>query len=121
MSENGGFAALDIASVSRNLTTAQLGLKLSAVADLGLAKLTPRTSIAFQHVVGDTTGRTTNAFQSGGIDSGISGAALARNAAKVGLDLDFDIGAASVIAGYNGTIGGVASEHTAKVAFQLKF
>ena len=35
--------------------------------------------------------------------------------------LDFDIGAAKVIAGYTGTIGGSASKHTAKLAFQLKF
>ena len=121
VSETGGLAALDVASVSRNLTSAQLGFKLSAVANLGWAKLTPRTSIAWQHVMGDTTGRMTAGFQSGGIDYGISGAALARNAAKVGLDFDFDIGAAKVIAGYSGTIGGSASEHTAKLAFQLKF
>ena len=35
--------------------------------------------------------------------------------------LDFDIGAAKVIAGYSGTIGGSASEHIAQIAFQLKF
>ncbi|WP_309601537.1 hypothetical protein [Sphingomonas sp.] len=121
LSENGGLAALDVASVSRNLTTAQLGFKLSAVADLGWAKLTPRSTIAWQRVMGDTTGRTTNAFQSGGVDFDITGAALAHNAAKVGLDMDLDFGAARVTAGYAGTIGGVASDHTAKLAFQLKF
>ena len=120
-SETGGRAALDVGSVARNLTTAQLGLKLSTVADLGWAKLTPRTSIAWQHVMGDVAGRMDAAFRSGGIGYSIDGAAMARNAARASVDFDLDFGGAKFIAGYSGTIGGVATQHTAKVAFELKF
>ncbi len=121
LSENGGLAALDVRSASRSLTSAQVGLKLSAPANFGWGTLTPRTSIAWQHVMGDRNGQMDAGFQAGGLDYSITGAALARDAAKVGLDLALDFGGASVIAGYNGTIGGDASQHTAKLAFQLHF
>ncbi|MEO7814952.1 MAG: autotransporter domain-containing protein, partial [Sphingomicrobium sp.] len=121
VSEDGGLAALDVRSASRRLTSAQVGLKLSAVANLGWATLTPRTSIAWQHVMGDRNGQMDAGFQAGGLDYSITGAALARDAAKVGLDLALDFGGATVIAGYNGSIGGDASQHTAKLAFQLHF
>ncbi len=119
--ENGGLAALDVASTSHSLTTAQAGLKIATTANLGWAAFTPRASVAFQHLMGDRTGTMQAGFQSGGIDFDVTGATLARNSAKVGLDLDFDFGGAKLVAGYNGTIGGVSDEHTAKVALQVRF
>lgn len=121
LQEDGGLAALDVSSSSHSLTTAQLGLKIATTANLGWAAFTPRASVAFQHLMGDRTGSMQAGFLSGGIDFDVAGATLARNSAKVGLDLDFDFGGAKLVAGYNGTIGGVSDEHTAKVALQVRF
>ena len=121
VAEAGGIAALNVRSSSRGLTTTQLGLKLATTAHLGWGTFTPRTSIAWQHVMGDRNGRLDAGFQAGGTDYSILGTALARDAAKVGLDFDFDFGAAKVVAGYTGTLAGVATQHTAKVELQVKF
>ncbi len=119
--ENGGLAALNVTSASRHLTSTQVGVKLSSSANLGRATFTPRTSIAWQHVTGDTTSRADNAFRSAGANFTINGGALARDAAKLGVDLDLEFGAAKLVAGYSGTIGSSATEHTGKIAFQLRF
>ena len=121
VSEAGGLAALDVRSQSFDLTTTDVGVKFSTTANLGWAKFTPRATVGWQHVSGDRIGQMNAAFQTGGSDFAIAGSALPKDGAKVGVNLDFDLKGANIVASYAGVFGGNSAEHTAKIGVQIRF
>ena len=116
VSEAGGLAALDVRSQSFDLTTTDVGVKFSTTANLGWAKFTPRATVGWQHVSGDRIGQMNAAFQTGGSDFAIAGSALPKDGAKVGVDLDFDLKGANIVASYAGVLGGNSAEQRPKSA-----
>jgi autotransporter-associated beta strand protein len=121
VAETGGLSALDVRGRSLDLTATDVGVKVSSTADLGWAKFTPRAILGWQHVSGDRVGEMSAGFVAGGPDFTIAGAALPKDGARVGVDLDFDLKGARIVASYAGVLGGNSAEQTAKVGVQIRF
>jgi outer membrane autotransporter protein len=121
VAETGGLSALDVRGRSLDLTATDVGVKVSSTADLGWAKFTPRAILGWQHVSGDRVGEMSAGFQAGGPDFTIAGAALPKDGARVGVDLDLDLKGARIVASYAGVLGGNSAEQTAKVGVQIRF
>jgi len=119
--ETGSLSALDVRGQSLDLTATDVGVKVSSTADLGWAKFTPRATVGWQHVSGDRVGEMKVGFETGGPDFTIAGAALPKDGAKVGVDLNFDLKGAKIVASYTGVLADNSAEHTAKVGVQIRF
>jgi fibronectin-binding autotransporter adhesin len=121
VAEIGGLSALDVRGQSFDLTATDVGVKISTAADLGWAKFMPRATVGWQHVSGDRVGQMNAGFPAGGPDFAIAGSELPKNGAKVGVDLNFDLKGANIVASYAGVLGASSAEHTAKVGVQIRF
>lgn len=120
-SETGGMSALDVRSRTFGLTTTDIGLKLSTTANFGWARFTPRATVGWQHVTGGRVGHMIAGFHAGGSDFATAGAALSKDAAVAGMDLNFDLKGAKIVASYAGVLGGSSDQQTAKLGFQIRF
>jgi fibronectin-binding autotransporter adhesin len=106
-SESGGFAALKVDGVTRELGVIDLGVKVKGEFGLGAASvLRPRGAIAWRMTTGDLAGETSNAFAGGTTRFVVSGAKSDAGALAVQLGLDLVSGdRARFGVTYEGTYG----------------
>ncbi|KQY92234.1 hypothetical protein ASD21_12455 [Caulobacter sp. Root1455] len=106
-SETGGFAALKVDGVTRELGVVDLGVKVKGELGLGsTVVLRPRGAVAWRMATGDLAGETANAFAGGTTRFVVSGAKYDANALAVQLGADLVSGdRARFGVTYEGTYG----------------
>ncbi|HXV31355.1 MAG TPA: autotransporter domain-containing protein, partial [Sinorhizobium sp.] len=119
--EQGGAAALTVASQTTSTDFTTLGLRAETPIRLGEANVTLRGMAGWRHAFGDVVPLSTHAF-AGGDPFTIAGVPLARNAfvLDAGLDLDLTENASFGLA-YAGQIGDDARQHSARATLSLRF
>ncbi|WP_029912790.1 autotransporter domain-containing protein [Caulobacter sp. UNC358MFTsu5.1] len=106
-SETGGFAALKVEGVTRELGLVDVGVKVRGQFDVGGASvLRPRVAVAWRMATGDLAGQTANAFTGGTARFVVSGAKYDAGALAVQLGADLASGdRARFGVTYEGTYG----------------
>jgi outer membrane autotransporter protein len=106
-SETGGFTALKVDGVTRELGVIDIGVKVKGELGLGSAVvLRPRGAVAWRMTTGDLAGETSNAFAGGTTRFVVSGAKYDAGALAVQLGLDLASGdRARFGVTYEGTYG----------------
>ncbi len=121
--ELGGLAALNGTAGSESVGYSSLGVRFATSMFLGNGMaLIPRTTLAWQHVIGDLAPTAALAFQTTGIGFGISGVPLARDSALVesGIDLRISPNAKLGVL-YSGELAASARDHAVKGHFTWNF
>lgn len=120
--EAGGAAALTGASLTQDNTFTALGLRASQSVALGGGTLTARGILAWQYAFGDITPEATLAFASGSTPFTVSGAPIGRNAALMGVGLDYRVSSAlSVGVAYSGAVSDVGQDNAVNGRLSISF
>lgn len=120
--EAGGVAALTGASQTQDNTFSTLGLRASQSVALGSGVLTARGSLAWQYAFGDVTPQATIAFASGSAPFTVAGAPIGRNAALLGVGLDYRVSSSlSVGIAYSGAFSDVGQDNAVNGRLSLAF
>jgi fibronectin-binding autotransporter adhesin len=92
-SETGGFAALKVDGITRDLGVIDVGVKVKSAFGVGsTAVLRPRAAITWRTTTGDLAGETSNAFTGGTTRFVVSGAKYDAGAVAVQFGLDLTSG-----------------------------
>ncbi len=119
--EQGGAAALTVASSDIDAIFTTLGLRASATFDLGGATLTAKGMLGWRHAFGDTAPLSDMRFAGGNAFS-IAGVPTARDTAVVEAGLDYTITPNATFGlSYGGQFGSGMSDQSVKAGFSLKF
>jgi outer membrane autotransporter protein len=119
--EQSGATALTGQSGSTGTTFSTLGLHASTAIDLGSVQATARGTLGLRHAFGDAAPTSSLTF-TGGDAFTVAGVPLARNAAVLGMGLDFKIGQNSTLGiSYNGQFGGGVRDNGVRAALSVKF
>ncbi|HEX6858910.1 MAG TPA: autotransporter domain-containing protein [Caulobacteraceae bacterium] len=117
--EEGGDAALRVAEVDRDITTAKIGIRASTSFETGMGTVTPHASVALQGVSGDDDALLNAAFQ------GAGGYTIAGAPANDGVAFDvgarLDRGAFGLSASYSGVEGDGWSDNKVQVGVFFRF
>ena len=117
--EEGGDAALTVASMDRNVGTAKIGVRASASFDSGVGQVTPYASVALQGVSGDDEGRMEAAFAGAGVFT-VGGAPIADGVAyDLGVRIDGE--RLGFTASYSGLEADEWSDQQARVGVSFRF
>ena len=120
-SEAGGAAALTGASVTQDNTFTALGARVSQSVALGGGTLTARGSLAWQYAFGDINPAATLAL-AGSTPFTISGAPIGRNAALLGVGLDYRVSSTvSVGVAYSGAFSDVGQDNAVNGRLSIAF
>lgn len=120
-SETGGAAALTGAAVTQDNTLSALGARVSQSVALGAGTLTARASLAWQYAFGDINPAATLTL-AGSAPFTISGAPLGRNAALLGVGLDYRVSnTVSVGVAYSGAISDVGQDNSINGRLSIAF
>ncbi|MEW6256698.1 MAG: autotransporter domain-containing protein [Pseudomonadota bacterium] len=120
--EAGGAAALTGASQSQDNTFSALGLRATQSVALGSGVLTARGSLAWQYAFGDVNPQATLAFASGSAPFTVSGAPIGRNAALLGVGLDYRVSSTlSLGVAYSGAFSDVGQDNAVNGRLSLAF
>ncbi len=119
--ENGGAAALTVASGTVEAAFSHLGVRTRADLTIGDRTATLRTTIAWRHgFVGTPT--TQMRFASGGDAFIIAGVPQAGDALVMGAELDMEIGSNATLGlGYEGLLGTGLQDHSARLDLKVRF
>ncbi|OYX14558.1 MAG: hypothetical protein B7Z15_03560 [Rhizobiales bacterium 32-66-8] len=120
--ETGGPAALTSAAQTQDNTFTTLGVRAIQSVALGSGLLTARGSLAWQYAFGELNPQATLAFASGSTPFTVTGAPLGRNAALIGVALDYRASSAlSVGVAYSGAVSDVGQDHAVSGRLSLSF
>lgn len=120
--EAGGAAALTGASLTQDNTFTALGVRVSQSVALGGGTLTARGSLAWQYAFGDINPEATLAFASGSTPFTVSGAPIGRNAALMGVGLDYRVSSSlSVGIAYSGAFSDVGQDNAVNGRLSISF
>jgi autotransporter-associated beta strand protein len=119
ISEEGGSAALRKGAESRNLTTHIAGLRVAVPAH---DRVNINAELGWQHTYGQLIPKRDFAFESGSNDFTITGNALSRNAAVVGLGASFKLkDNVSLKINYDGVMSDREQSHGGMATFVITF
>ncbi|WP_127090056.1 autotransporter domain-containing protein [Aquabacter cavernae] len=119
--EAGGAVALTGASLTQDNTFSALGARVSQSVALGAGTLTARGSLAWQYAFGDMNPVQTLAF-SGSTPFSVSGAPIGRNAALIGVGLDYRVSTTvSVGVAYSGAFSDVGQDNAVNGRLSIAF
>ncbi|MBO9357636.1 autotransporter domain-containing protein [Bordetella petrii] len=119
--ENGGAAALTVASETTETTFTILGLRASADINLGTMPATMRGLLGWRHAFGDTTPHSKHAF-AGSEAFKIAGVPIAKNAAVISAGLDLNVANNATLGlSYAAQLGSGVQQHGAVANFTMRF
>lgn len=89
LTETGGAAALTATAANQDTTVSTLGLRAAKTVAVGEGLWTAAVGVGWQHAFGAVTPVSSLSFVAGGAPYAVTGIPFARDAARLGLDLDF--------------------------------
>jgi len=118
--EQGGAAALRIASQDQSLGFATLGLR--AEAQIGVMPLFARGLVGWRHGFGDLTPQAITGFATGTTPASVYATQIDRNALVAEAGLDWRVSKATMLGlAYSAVIGERTRDHALKGTFELRF
>jgi fibronectin-binding autotransporter adhesin len=123
VTESGGATALSIAADTRQVTFANVGVRLSGagVADAGSVSVSPYASAAWRRAWGDRGNALSASFAGTTGNFSVLGPVIAKDAAELGAGVQLQTGNVRVSAGYNGSISGAWTNHSAQLKVSIGF
>ncbi|WP_372238667.1 autotransporter domain-containing protein [Pseudomonas sp. 91RF] len=121
--EKGGAAALKVHAQSQGNLNTTLGLRMAKVSTLDNGmRLTPRFSVGWKHVYGETYTSTRQRLAKGGHDYTVYGAELDRNSLKLDTGLDLAVTNSHTLGfGLSGEIGTDSRSHGVSGQWRMAF
>lgn len=122
LGEEGGAAALSVATDDMSTFYSTLGVRLATTVEVGGRTLTPYATLGWQHAFGDVTPTATNQFADGLTPFSVSGVPVAEDALLVEAGLSYALSPnAQIGATYAGQLAGDAAQNAFTAQFSLRF
>lgn len=122
LTEQGGAAALSVATDDMSTLYSTLGVRLATTVELGGRTLSPHATLGWQHAFGDVTPTAAMQFAGGPTPFKVSGVPVADDALLVEAGLIYALSAnAQIGATYAGQLAGDATQNAFTAQFSLKF
>nr|WP_281493660.1 autotransporter domain-containing protein [Ancylobacter koreensis] len=120
--EQGGSAALDVASADMDTSFTTLGIRMEKDITLGTAAARLRGALGWQHAFGDITPEATQSFASGSVPFTVTGVPIAEDAALVEAGLDVMLtDAVTLGASYSGQFGDATTQNGFNATLKVQF
>jgi fibronectin-binding autotransporter adhesin len=118
LTESGAATALAVSAIERDVTFADLGLRLSGEVGSGVR---PFASAAYRHASGDRASLATVGFAGSAASALIGALPVAKSAAELSAGLVVTSGAVDFEVGYDGTISDTFDSHGVNAGIRIRF